>query len=181
MRFAGQVHLEVECPTGLRGTPPTLDCVVDGTHVLAVESKCTETFSPHEAKFSGAYRELVTATAHRSWQEEFRRLTEDPRRYRHLDAAQLMKHYLGLRQRYGGDRAVTLAYLFWEPTNADDVAACLIHAAEVREFARCVNDPRVQFLSTSYRALWEEWERPDMPQWLRDHAAALRMRYATSA
>lgn len=174
--FSGETHLEVECPSGLRGTPPTLDCLVDGPQVLAVESKCTETFGAHEAAFADAYRELVASVAHSTWQAEFERLVEDPRRYRQLDAAQLLKHYLGLRNGYG-DRSVTLAYLYWEPTNASDVAACVIHAAEVREFARCVDDPRVRFVGMPYQRLWEEWEQRDRPQWLREHAAALRRRY----
>ncbi len=39
--------------------------------------------------------------------------------YRHLDAAQLIKHYLGLPNTFPG-RDVTLLYLFWEPADAAD-------------------------------------------------------------
>jgi len=53
--FTGETHPEVECRFGLRGTPPTLDCLVDAPAVLAAESKCTETFSPDVARFSDAY------------------------------------------------------------------------------------------------------------------------------
>jgi hypothetical protein len=174
--FTGETHLEVECPSGLRGTPPTLDCLVDGPHVLAVESKCTEPFHAHEANFKPAYRDAVAALAHPTWRAEYERLSEDRRRYRFLDAAQLVKHYVGLRRRFAG-RPVTFAYLYWEPAGAPGVAACAIHTAEVREFACRVDDPDVRFVGMSYRQLWESWATDSRPAWLREHVAALRQRY----
>lgn len=177
--FTGETHLEVECPTGLQGTPPTLDCIVDGPWVLAVESKCTETFSTHEANFAPAYRELVATVAHKTWSAEYERLVEDPRRYRYLDAAQLIKHYLGLRQSFK-DRPITLAYLFWEPTNAPDVAACVIHASELAEFARRLSDPLVRFVGMPYPDLWAEWSQDTNLSWLGDHVATLKQRYETA-
>jgi hypothetical protein len=174
-RFTGQTHLEVECRSGLRGTPPTLDCLVDGPVVLAVESKCTEIFSPHVARFSDAY-ERAMASAHASWRAEYQRLAEDPARYRYLDAAQLLKHYLGLRQHFPS-RPVTLAYLYWEPVNGHEIAPCCIHRAELAEFEKHVRDPKLRFISVSYRALWAEWAAGGQPAWLRKHAAALRRRY----
>jgi len=174
--FRGPAGLEVECPTGLRGTPPTLDLLLDGPLVLAVESKCLEPFGAHEARFSDAYDRLVTEIAHRSWQDEHRRLIEDPRRYRHLDAAQLVKHYLGLKRR-GRDRKTTLAHLYWEPSNADELLECAIHRAELREFEQQVADPAVQLLALPYPRLWRQWEHPRQPRWLRLHAGRLQDRY----
>jgi hypothetical protein len=173
--FTGDLGLEVERSTGLPGTPPTLDCLVDGQSVLAVESKCTEQFSAHEAKFQPAYRRVVAETASRAWREEYERLVEDPRRYRFLDAAQLIKHYLGLKTQFN-DRAVTLAYIYWEPANADEVPQCLVHRAEAQAFAAVVADPRVRFRQMSYPTLWAGWDSQPAP-WLRDHVAALRNRY----
>ncbi len=177
--FSGDVHLEVRCRTGLPGTAPTLDVLVDGPHVLAIESKCTEPFATHEASFSPAYEALLEP-AHRSWREEFQRLVQDPRRYRYLDAAQLIKHYLGLRAR-SGHEPVTLAYIYWSPTDADDIAACAIHAAEVAEFSSLARDPAIRFVAMTYDRLWDEWSAPHNPQWLIAHAAALRDRYAVPA
>jgi hypothetical protein len=174
--FIGETHLEVECPSGLRGTPPTLDCLVDGPAVLAVESKCTEIFQTHEAKFSTAYGPAVAGLAHPSWRAEFERLIEDPRRYRFLDAAQLIKHYLGLRRRFT-DRRVTLAYLYWEPSNAKELAACAVHAAEVDEFSGRVADRQLAFVPMPYRLVWDEWAATSQPTWLQEHVAALRGRY----
>ncbi|HMJ33917.1 MAG TPA: DUF429 domain-containing protein [Baekduia sp.] len=177
--FRGDVHLEVKCPTGLPGTPPTLDVLVDGTHVLAIESKCTEPFATHEASFSTAYAALL-APAHRSWRDEFDRLIQDPRRYRHLDAAQLIKHYLGLCARFNRT-PVTLAYIYWSPTDAGDLAPCAIHAAEVAEFSSRVADPAIRFVAMGHDRLWDAWSAPHHPPWLIAHAAALRDRYAVPA
>jgi hypothetical protein len=176
--YEGQVALEAECPTGLRGTPPTLDCLVDGPEILAVESKCLETFSTHAAHFKDGYADAIKPL-HPSWRKEYGRLAEDPTRYRYLDAAQLIKHYLGLRTTYPG-RPVTLAYLYWVPTNADDLAPCSIHAAEIAEFAKGLHDPSLRFVASSYSKVWADWSSPDKPAWLRDHATALRDRYSVA-
>ena len=173
--FPGKTQLEVPCPTGLRGTPPTLDCLVDGPKVLAVESKFLEPFSSHTARFSDAYRG-ATASMHPTWRSEFVRLVEDPTRYRHLDAAQIVKHYLGLKTNYA-NRPVTLLYLYWAPSNADEVPACAIHRAELDEFSRSVRDATVRFAAMTYSELWEDWSSADQARWLREHANALRARY----
>ena len=48
--------------------------------------------------------------------------------FRRRDAYQLIKHYLGLRHTYPM-RPLTLIYLFWEPTNAVDLAIFGAHRA----------------------------------------------------
>jgi hypothetical protein len=173
--FPGTVQLEVRCPTGLRGTPPTLDCLVEGPTVLAIESKFLESFSTHTARFSDAYRNAM-ASMHPSWRAELSRLVEDTARYRHLDAAQLVKHYLGLKAIYS-ERPVMLLYLYWSPTNAEDVAACAIHRAELDEFNHSVRDPRVRLALMTYAELWDDWSSAHQPPWLRKHAKALQARY----
>lgn len=173
--YEGAASLEAECPTGLPGTPPTLDLLIEGDDVLGVESKCTEPFNRHEAHFKPAYAE-ATAKLPRRWREEYERLVEDPLRYRYLDAAQLIKHCLGLRTRFD-ERRLTLAYIYWTPSNADEVGPSVIHTAEVAEFVDRVDDPKMPFVALSYRSLWDEWSTPAQPPWLREHAAALRRRY----
>ena len=93
--YRGTASLKEKCPTGLLGTPPTLDVLVEGPEVLAIESKLTEPFRPHEAHFEPAYAE-ATCRLPGKWREEYARLDRDPFRYRYLDAAQLIKHALGL-------------------------------------------------------------------------------------
>ena len=42
------------------------------------------------ADFKPAYRDVVAMLADKTWRAEHERLSEDPRRYRFLDAAQLV-------------------------------------------------------------------------------------------
>lgn len=74
-----------------------------------------------------------------------------------------------------------MAYLYWLPTNAAELAPCAIHEAEIEEFAGQVADPKVRFISMAYPTLWSEWSSSDKPKWLRDHAKALQNRYETEA
>ena len=80
-----------------------------------------------------------------------------------------------------GSAPVTLAYLYWEPSNARDVAACAVHAAELQEFAGSVSDPRLRFIGMSYSQLWSEWAERSRSAWLRAHVAVLRKRYDVPA
>ncbi len=176
--FDGDRSLEAECPTGISRVPPTLDFLVEGTEILAVESKFTEYFGKQRAEFRDEYADAVS-DLHRSWRDEYHRLVDDPERYRYLKAAQLVKHCLGLRRTYGR-RPITLAYLYWEPSDAEKLAPCLIHRAEVQEFANRVADPRISFVSISHSELRNEWTAPPAPAWLRKHGQALQRRYEFS-
>ena len=106
----------------------------------------------------------------------YRALQADPRLYRHLDAAQLVKHYLGLRNTFPG-RNVTLLYLFWEPTNAADFPEFRRHRDEIATFAESTSVSAVHFIAMSHPELWTEWETLEKPAWLGGHVAYLRARY----
>lgn len=100
---------------------------------------------------------------------------------KHLDVAQLVKHYLGLirladRADEGRKRKeVTLLYLFWEPTNAHDIGDCLSHRRNIEEMASKVSGSRIKFRSLSYPELWREWE--SLPG-ISSHLANLKARYS---
>jgi hypothetical protein len=123
----GWIHLP------LRGSLPFLDPTRAPQHAP----------EPRDAEFDEADREAVAAHAHPTWRAEFERLVEDPRRYRVLDAAALVGRYLELRC---SNQPATLTYRYAEAT---DAAARAIHAAELAEFSRCVNDPRVRFVAAA--------------------------------
>jgi Protein of unknown function (DUF429) len=173
--FRGTAALERKCPTGLGGIPPTLDFLIESDDVLAIELKCTETFVAHEAVFRESYRSLASRM-YPSWRREYEALAEDPRRYRFLDAAQLIKHYLGIKRAFEG-RAVVFGYLYWEPLDGLHLPPCAVHRAELAEFSRRLADPRVRFQPLSCEQLWDEWSSDPR---LSDHAAALRERYGVS-
>lgn len=172
---------ERKCPSGLDGTPPNLDLVVESSdHVLAIESKCVEYLTPKTAAFSPAYFEKITDGRRDSgWFREMVRLRSEPRAYQCLDAAQLIKHAFGLAHSFQG-RPVTLLYLWWEPANADADPVFGLHRAEIAAFADRVSGSFPAFASMSYASLWKEWGDAGPPDWLARHLSDLRARYAVA-
>jgi hypothetical protein len=185
LRLAGisgfdSLAFEVKFPTGLKGNPPNLDLsAAAGPRVVAVESKCTEHLLLHRAEFPASYDAVVDELADPAWHELYRRLKADGDSLASIDAGQLVRHYLGLRRAVdrGAIDQATLLYLYWEPANADDVAACLAHRQAVEEMIAAVSDPTVALAAMSYRTLWSDWAAPGGPKWLIEHVQALRARY----
>ena len=130
----------------------------------------------HVASFSEAYDTRIAALAHPTWKAEFRALKANRRRYAFLDAAQLVKHYLGLRNSFP-DRRCTLLYLYWEPTNATVHDAFVRHRDDVERFRRALDDPAVRFEAESYLDLWSRWEDQSEDVWMARHVAGLHARY----
>lgn len=176
------LSFERKCPHGLMGRrPPNLDVVaVGGGAVVAIESKCLEPLTPHAAKFASAYEaEIRDARRSSAWFREMLRLVEEPRTYRWLDAAQLVKHAFGIAYTFA-EQPATLLYLFWEPSNAGTHPIFAEHRAEVARFTASVGD-RPAFVAMSYPELWRSWETTLSPEWLHDHIGRLRLRYDVAA
>jgi restriction endonuclease-like protein len=174
-----QAKFEKKLPTGLLGNPPNLDFVVRGpAGVVAVESKFTEVLGAKRAKFAASYEGAVARLAGPAWTDLYRSLRDDPSRFRHLDAAQLVKHYLGVRNSLVDAKGeLVLMYVFWEPKNAADSAVFVRHRREVEEFGGSVRDGNVTFHSISYSRLWDRWEEESDWDGMGDHVSALRARY----
>jgi hypothetical protein len=163
-----------------RATPPNLDVLLEADdRVVAVESKLTEHLAGHErARFADRYDVAVAELAAPAWREAYALLRREPERFAFLNAAQIVKHYLGLKQAQRADpRPVTLTYLFWEPTNAAEISACERHRRELDELEALVDDPLVTFEALSYPQLWDAWDADDA---LDGHVERLRERYAVS-
>lgn len=165
------------------GRAPNLDVVLfDDERVTAVESKLTEHLTGGQlATFKESY-ERVVPNAHPSWQSMYRRLKTAPDLFNYVDAAQFVRHYLGVKTQtapagvHAGKRAM-LAYLYWEPTNASELQACRTHTEEVQSFASQVADPDLPFVASSYRELWDSWKEHASPSWLATHLGLLESRY----
>jgi hypothetical protein len=96
----------------------------------------------------------------------------------HLDRAQLIKHYFGLREfrrTANGVPQITLLYIFWEPINWREFEQCKRHREEVDEFAAAVSSSAISFKWTTYNQLWDEWQLVPV---LADHVKHLKDRYA---
>jgi hypothetical protein len=178
-----ELRLEEELRIFPGGKAPNLDCVVwDDTRILAVESKLCEHLAPgHTAEFRESY-EREAPFAHESWAALYDLLLREPDHFVYLDAAQLLRHYLGLRTQVEkcGDHArkrAKLTYLYWEPEDAKAHPACMTHRDEVAEIRQLASDPVIPFFALSHGELWKSWEGDDQPPWLREHVRLLRERY----
>src|ERR1700761_920762 len=112
------VHFERKCPHGVPSRhSPNLDVVAESAGgVVAIESKCLEFLKSEPAEFAPAYNAAIRDKRRQTaWFEEMQRLSREPRRYRWLDAAQLVKHAFGIMYTFP-DPPRTLIYLFWEPS-----------------------------------------------------------------
>lgn len=175
-------QFERKCPTPLRGTPPNLDFLAAESNILvAVESKFLETLQPRKALFKDSYKPVIKTWAEPAWQETYRALLGDPTKFAHLDAAQLVKHYLGIRYTFrDGRMAKVLLYLFWEPTNAEDIPEYVKHRQEVELFSKLVEESEIQFLAISYSQIWQNWSNVSAWGGMLAHIEALKQRYELS-
>jgi hypothetical protein len=194
--FTAPLRFERKCPNGLldeNGQParaPNLDLLVPaGDAVVAVESKFLEPLGSKKQALSAKYElpfvgaESTRPIAGPAWTALYRVVAamkdQKPkeRPFRHLDAAQLVKHYLGLKVSFPRQPR-TLVYLYWEPTNAAELPEFIRHRAEVADFAARVERCDTRFIALSYAALWQEWETNTAWPDLRTHLVQLRDRYA---
>jgi hypothetical protein len=158
---------------------PNIDVVCRSAHeVVAIESKLTEHLTPrHTAQFSPRYSNVVESISHSSWADKYEQLQRNPDYYAFFNAAQIIKHYLGLRADIDGriaGRDVTLLYLYWEPSDAHKYALFGHHRAAVSAFSSGLQDETVRFQAMSYPELWNQW----CANALTTHVEQLAGRYA---
>ncbi len=161
------------------GKHPWLDAAVETADVLVgIEAKRFEPFRDRKAAdFSDAYDRDVWGSGMSPYVKMRDRLRCAPNHYRFLDAAQLVKHALGLvtQARKRGKQAI-LFYLYAEPgaldgriIKADDHRR---HREEVAEFGASVAGAEVSFHASSYAEWLATWGAN-----YGEHAQALRDRF----
>ena len=133
-----------------------LDAVLrTDTHVIGVESKRYEPYRDSKvAELSDAYDRDVWGADMEGWCAMRDLLRADPRRYKHLDAAQLVKHALGLAtESTRSGMLPVLVYLYAEPQDAcrNPQEAFLAHRREIEDFHAVVAGGRVRFVACSWR------------------------------
>ncbi len=145
------LQFEAKFPTGLRGNAPNLDVVLDeaGGGVVAIESKFTEPYSGSNK--NGVLRDAYfeqTGTWSAKGLPGCQRLAEElrgnPTRFRVLDAAQLLKHMLGLANCGRPWRLHCLWY------RAEGEIGDL-HAAELEQFASAIGPDAPRFTAETYQ------------------------------
>lgn len=156
------------------GRHPWLDAVLwTDTHVIGVESKRYEPFRDAKvAELSEAYDRDIWGEDMEGWCAMRDLLRAEPRYFEYLDAAQLVKHALGLAtEALRSGLAPVLVYLYAEPQDAcrNPEEAFLGHRREIDDFHGLVAGDRVRFAACSWRA-WLDCFTRDAA----DHARAVR-------
>lgn len=174
---AKTLKFERKCPIfGVVGAP-NLDVWIeyDGS-IIAIESKLTEYFIKKKPEFKPAYEKLAPPNlSEPSWWSVYQDAKKGIASY--LDSAQLVKHYFGLRryqQQQKGAKKIVLLYLYWEPTNAEDIEVCREHRKEIAQLKEAVSKSEITFNAMSYSQLWSQWN--EVPE-LREHVTNLQSRY----
>lgn len=145
------LSFEAQFPPGLPGEPPNLDVALwlESGDVWAIESKFREPFG--SPKSGPIFKDKYFPSGQPIWQNHglpragalAGALQNGTTAYRHLDAAQLLKHALGLQAQHRG--RFSLCYLYFD---ADDPEAER-HRSEIDAFAAAVAGD-FPFLPVSY-------------------------------
>lgn len=179
--FGRPVKVGIECEMRFPwsgGRHPWLDAAVwTETHLVGVESKRYEPFrGAKPAELSEAYNRDVWGEGMTRWQAMRDLLSAEPRRYSHLDAAQLVKHALGIAtqaSREGLEPA--LLYLYAEPDGGMEISdgAFLQHRREIEDLQVRVAGDRVRFAACSWRGWLSAFSGAAA-----DHARAVQVAFA---
>ncbi|MGD0459900.1 MAG: hypothetical protein ABSC21_19395 [Terriglobia bacterium] len=150
-----ELRFEQQFATGLPGTPPNLDLLLSGergSRVTAIESKLSEPFqSQAHAKFRPSYfrRDQLWRGLERC-RELAEAINTQPNLFNYLNAAQLLKHVLGLHRTFTTDQ-FELLYLWYD---VPDSTVAGDHRAEVKKFSQTIST-EIRFRSVSYQEMFE--------------------------
>jgi len=172
-----RLEFEVPLPTGLPGDPPTVDVALhrpDGRRV-AIESKFAEWLTPRP-RGKRVFKDKYFAQGQRVWEaaglprcqalaDELQGWHERPR---YLNAAQLLKHALGLA--VNGLRTSTLVYLYYDRPGREAAT----HRAELNLVAARLGG-EVDLRVATYQSLFDALRT--FPELDRDYLDYLAGRY----
>ena len=129
-----------------------LDLELDGSFPVAVESKFSEPYSK-TLPFSASYFKKRDLWEHLPQCEKLAKMLLP--RYRLLDAAQLVKHLLGLAKTFGEPGNFHLLYLWYEVQGEDGNPhlESIAHQYEIDDFKLHL-DSEVNFSSMTYQDLY---------------------------
>jgi restriction endonuclease-like protein len=142
--------------TGVEGEPPYIDVALrfSSGRIVAIESKFSEWIArrrPSKAdlkpKYFGATRALWSDSGLPQCQALAEGIRDGCERFSHLNAAQLLKHALGLARAAGGSFEIRYLYYDWHGRQA------AAHRQEIAHFALCVGT-EIPFKATTYQQLY---------------------------
>lgn len=181
----GDCSVSFECELRVAGVRsrvgPTLDAVVSGTlGTLAVECKTAEPWrNPPVVELSQQYDVPARRVSQGTWRV-LEALRSGAVSYRCLDAAQLLKHLLGIHSALDAGTLrgpVSLVLMYWRPSRPGPHGPMFdTLAAELTDFAGRLGDQPVQILGWGTDELLARWEETGTGR-LAEHAQQLRARY----
>lgn len=173
-------QFEKPLATGTGKRPAWPDFYACGTDMtFCVESKFLEPLDSKKAEFADIYKQVVERLADPYWAKVYESLKQNQKHYQFLDAAQLVKHYLGMCNSFSqSGKPLSLLYVYWEPANAADFPSYRQHRKEVLHFSAGVNNSQVKFAAYSYEELWDEWSIQSDWGGMAQHISHLRERYS---
>ena len=173
------LDFEPKFPTGLRGNPPNPDYAIwpRSGGVFAIESKFTEWVSKH-TKIDTDFREKYLRNSPGLWEQQklphCQKLAEEigaekddgKPLFQFLDAAQLLKHALGLATIHGDRFSLYYLYYDWRGERSE------AHKEEIKCFAARVGE-ETRFKALSYQKVYKrlrasEQAEPEYLHYLKD-------------
>lgn len=172
-------NFERQFKTGLLGTPPNLDFVLENEEVvIAFESKYLELLDKKEVKFKESYNKSKLKYLNNFWFELIDRYIG---KELYLDVAQLIKHAIGLtnyRLNLSPTKTqkVILVYIFWTPNNLDKFVEYNQHSKELSAFTDVIqNQSDIEFNSMTYNQFWSFFNESPL---FKEHFDKLKSRYS---
>lgn len=159
--YTGFVNAQFErqFKTGLSGTPPNLDFVLENEKVvIAFESKYLEPLDTTVAEFSDSYIKSKLTYLEDFWFDLIERYKGHKL---YLDVAQLIKHSIGLKNYKkslspSNTKKVILVYIFWTPNNPAKFVQYEQHSKELDVFSKVLkNQTDIEFVSMTYNQFWD--------------------------
>jgi len=126
---------------------PNLDVVIEyNNRVFAIESKFTEPYKKKQKGLSERYTsDKLFWKGIPNLEKLGNEISPDNNKFKYLDAAQLIKHILGLKEQCG-KTGFTLLYLWYDVIGKDGAA----HREEIEQFAEIANDD-IKFRHITYQ------------------------------
>ena len=164
---------------------PTLDAVYESAAgSVAIEAKTAEPWRGEPKVEISTQYDVPAARVSPSTLETLTGLRDRAIVYECLDAAQLIKHLLGLNDaiRLGRLREPgRLVLMYWRPTVTGEHGDLFDHlAAELADFSSRLTDQPVSVSGIATNDLLAQWYSDTSPAWLKEHADRLRARYDVS-
>lgn len=165
------------CPTGTRGTPPTVTVLARGPGIaVAVEPLGFDYLRPPQRRLAEVYRRLPLDSGLAAWRAALAEAENGSFDVTRLSMPRLFKLALALERNFPNAER-RLVYLFLEPPQHARVEPFARHRRELAWLARRTEGATVEFRAEAFADLWERWRSRAPTPALREHARGLLARY----